>query len=107
MNLTPSGRLAFRLPAIDMPVSFFRKDGEHDDRRAFLDTLVFQPDRNLFTMTWRATLPLKKNIFEIPETVVGVMPRGWWRARELDKSWYPSLADLALNMKAGEDEDLD
>jgi len=107
LNLTPSGRVSFRLPTIDMPVSFFNKDGEHDDRTASLDTLAFQPDKGLFTMTWRCTVPLKKNIFEIPEVVVGAKPRGWWRARELDKTYYPSLADVALQMKAGEDEDLD
>jgi hypothetical protein len=107
LNLTPSGRVVFQLPSVDMPVSFFRRGGGHDDQSALLDTLVFQPDKGLFTMTWRATLALKKNIFEIPEVVVGSMPRGWWRARELDKTWYPSLADLALKMSAGEDEDLD
>jgi hypothetical protein len=107
LNLTPTGRVTFRLPAIDMPVSFFQKDGGHDDTRASLDTLVFQPDKGILTMTWRATVPLKKNIFEIPEVVVGAKPRGWWRARELDKTYYPSLADLALKMEAGEDKDLD
>ena len=107
LNLTPSGRAVFRLPVIDMPVSFFRKDGEHEDSRAALDTLVIQPDKDLFTMTWRATLPLRRNIFEIPETVVGVMPRGWWRARDLDKTYYASLADLALKSKSGDDEDID
>lgn len=107
LNLTPSGRVVFRLPAIDMPVSYFRTGGKHEDTRALLDTLVFQPDKGFFTMTWRATLPLRKNIFEIPETVVGAMPRGWWRARELGKTWYPSLSVLALKKRAGGDEDLD
>jgi hypothetical protein len=45
-------------------------------------------------MTWRASLPPKKNIFEIPQVLAGEMSRGWWRARELGKTWYPSLAHL-------------
>jgi hypothetical protein len=107
LNLTASGREIFRLPTIDMPVSFFRRDGEHDDARASLDTLVFQPDKGFFTMTWRATLPLKRNIFEISEVLVGAMPPGWWRARELGKTYYPSLAELALKIKSDEDDDED
>jgi hypothetical protein len=107
LNLTASGRLTFRLPRVDMPVAFFRRDGGHEDARAVLDTLVFQPDKGFFTMTWRATLPLKKNIFEISEVLVGAMSRGWWRARELGKTWYPSLADLALKMKSDEDEEVE
>ena len=107
LNLTASGRTIFRLPTIEMPVSFFRRGGDHEDVRASLDTLVFEPDKGFFTMTWRTSLPLKKNIFEIAETLVGEMPRSWWRARELGKDWYPSIAELALEAKAEKAEDED
>jgi hypothetical protein len=35
------------------------------------------------------------------------MPKGWWRARDLGKAWYPTLADLAVKVASGEDEDFD
>lgn len=95
INLTPGGgRVRFKLPHIDVPVVFFRKKGEKHTTQAVIDTIVFEPDKWLFTMTWRASLPLKKNIFEVPQMLVGEMSKGWWRARELGKTWYPSLAHI-------------
>ena len=99
VNLTPEGRTAFHLPIIDIPVVFFRKKGERHETKAVIDTLVIESDKNLFTMTWRASLPLKKNMFEIPQVLVGRVSRGWWRARELGKTYYPSLEHLARSKK--------
>jgi hypothetical protein len=45
-------------------------------------------------LTWRASVPLKRNVFELAECLVGRRPRGWWRARQLGKTYYPSLDDL-------------
>ncbi|MEQ1777421.1 MAG: DUF2169 domain-containing protein [Nitrosomonas sp.] len=100
VNLTPQGRTGFVLPTIEVPVIFFPKKGERHETQAQMDTLVIEPDKNLFTMTWRACLPLKKNMFEIPQVLVGKMSRGWWRARELGKTYYPSLEHLAQSKKA-------
>ena len=105
VNLTPEGRTGFYLPTIDVPVVFFRKKGERHETKAVIDTLVIEPDKNVFAMTWRASLPLKKNMFEIPQVLVGKMSRGWWRARELGKTYYPSLEHLALSKKTETEED--
>ena len=32
------------------------------------------------------------------------MPRGWYRARELGKTWYPSLKELVDEKKAEREE---
>lgn len=106
VNLTAEGRTAFHLPSIEMSVVFFRKKGEKHETQAVIDTIVIEPDKGLFTMTWRASLPLKKNIFEIPQVLVGKMSRGWWRARELGKTYYPSLAHLAKANKAEAEEEM-
>lgn len=99
LNLTPRGRSAFRLPALDVPVVFFRKNGERHETKAVPDTIVLRPGEDLLTLTWRARIALKKDMFEIPQVLVGRMPRGWWRARELGKDWYPSLGDLVLDKR--------
>jgi hypothetical protein len=104
VNLTPEGRTAFNLPSIEVPVVFFRNKGENHETLAVLDTVVIEPDKGIFTLTWRASLPLKKNIFEIPQVLAGKMSRGWWRARELGKTYYPSLAHLAKANKSEEEE---
>ncbi len=105
VNLTPEGRAAFTIPVIEVPVVFFRKKGEKYETQAVIDTIVIEPDKGIFTMTWRASLPLKKNIFEIPQVLAGKMSRGWWRARELGKTYYPSLAHLVKANKAEVEEE--
>jgi hypothetical protein len=105
VNLTPEGRTTFNLPVIDVPVVFFRKKGEKHETTAVIDTVVIEPDKSIFTMTWRSSIMIKKNIFEIPQALVGKMSRGWWRARELGKTYYPSLAHLAKANKESAIED--
>jgi hypothetical protein len=82
-----------------VPVVFFKKNGDRDEASAVIDTIVLEPEKNIFTLTWRAQIDLRKNIFEIPQVLVGKMSRGWWRARELGKDYYPSLAHLAESKK--------
>ncbi|MCF6212368.1 MAG: DUF2169 domain-containing protein, partial [Gammaproteobacteria bacterium] len=100
INLTPNGRIAFCLPKKEIPIVFFLKKGGREERQAVADTLVIEPDLKRFTLTWRVQLPLKKNMFEIPQVLVGKKSRGWWRARDLGKTYYPSLAHLAKKKKA-------
>lgn len=65
LNLTPEGRTIFRLPVRSLMVTFFLKNSEEKDIQAMLDTIVIEPDNGFFTLTWRASLPLKKNMFEV------------------------------------------
>jgi len=104
INLTPEGHSSFKIPAIEVPVVFFRKKGEREETHAVADTLVIEPDLNRFSITWRASIPLKKNMFEIPQVLVGKMSRAWWRARELGKTYYPSLAHVAKANRVEEEE---
>jgi len=101
INLTPNGRVQFKLPGTDLPIYFFPRKGEHIEHRAIADTVVFEPDQNRFTMTWRTHLPLKKNMFEIAQVVAGKRSKAWWRARRLGKQYYSSLNKIAVKKKAG------
>ena len=94
LNLTPEGRTAFKVPRIAVPVTFYLKNHEAKETTAVCDTIIVEPDLRRFLLIWRASLPLKKNMFEITQVVAGRMPRAWYRARELGKTWYPSLKDL-------------
>jgi hypothetical protein len=82
LNLTPDGRRSFMLPYFEAPVHVFPKNGEREDHIAQLDTIVFEPDAERFTMTWRLTRPLKRNMFEIAQVLVGRKGREWWQQRE-------------------------
>lgn len=100
-NLTPEGYTSFCLPELDMPVVFYPKHGENTETQAVVDTIVIEADLHRFTMTWRSHIPLRKNMFEIGQILVGKMPTGWYRARELGKTYYPSLAALVADKKGG------
>lgn len=81
-HLTPDGLRHFVLPHFEAPVHIFPKKGEREDYTATLDTIVFEPDQERFTMTWRVTRPLKRNMFEIAQVLVGKKGREWWQQRE-------------------------
>ena len=103
LNLTASGSAAFRIPNADMPVVFFRKRGGDEHKQAVIDTLLIEPEKGVFSIVWRCSLPLKKNMFEIPQVLVGNKSRAWWRARTLGKTYYKSLADITSSQ--GDDDD--
>lgn len=94
LNLTPSGRAVFKIPTVEVPVVFFKKRGEDLITHAVADTLLIEPDKGVFSMVWRVHLPLKKNMFEVTEVLLGTKSRGWWRARATGKKYFPSLAHI-------------
>jgi|SRR5580704_4917960 hypothetical protein len=99
VNLTPEGHTSFSLPQLNMPVVFYLKHAENNEMQAVVDTIVIEPDLQRFTLTWRSSLPLRKNIFEVEQVLVGEMPRSWYRARELGKTYYPSLGALVAERR--------
>jgi hypothetical protein len=90
VNLTPDGRRSFKIPAFEAPVHVFPKKGEREDLTVTLDTLVLEPDLERLTMTWRLARPLKKNMFEIAQVLVGKKGQEWWQQR--DEVAFPILA---------------
>jgi hypothetical protein len=101
-NLTPSGYLGFRLPTLSVPVVYYRRGAEHHEDRAVIDTILLEPDLSRFSITWRSSLLLRRNMFEVEQVLAGEMPRSWHRARELGKTYYPSLGALVASKKGGE-----
>jgi len=94
MGLTPEGQTRFRLPDSDVPVVFVRRGAENLEQQARLDTLVIEPDARRVMLTWRASIALRRDIFEVPQAVIGRMSKHWWRAREMGKAYYASLGEL-------------
>jgi len=71
VNLTPDGERNFVLPAFEAPMTIFPKRAQREDYNATLDSIVFEPEFERFTMTWRITRALTFSIFEIAKVVVG------------------------------------
>jgi hypothetical protein len=104
LNVIPQGRTAFKLPAVQVPITFYPRNYEEKEVNPLCDTLIIEPDLGRFMMLWRAALPLKKNMFEIAQVIVGRMPRAFYRARESGKTWYPSLKELVEARRAEREE---
>lgn len=103
LNLTQQERAGFKVPRMQVPVTFFLKKNRHERVHAVIDTLVIDTDARQVEVTWRTSRILKKDMFEIPQILVGEMPRAWWRARELGKDYYTSLEALSRAKRARED----
>lgn len=82
VNLSPAGDVQFTLPAFDAPIHFVPKKGAREERSMSLDTIVFEPDRGRFTLTWRTTRTLTQNIFDVAQVLIGKRSRAWWAKRE-------------------------
>ncbi len=104
LNLTPEGRKTFRLPVIEVPVTFYRKNNDETPSQSVIDTILFEPGMRRFSMIWRIASPLKRNMFEVAQVVVGTMPRAWYRARKLGKTYYPSLKALVDERRSARQE---
>lgn len=78
-HLTPGGHCDFVLPHFDAPVYVFPRSGQCRELAAELDTVLIQPDEGLVALTWRLTLPLKRDIFELSQVLVGKKGIQWWR----------------------------
>jgi len=82
VNLTPTGPVSFTLPRFDAPVHFFPRRGSREDGVLTLDSIVIEPDHQRLCLTWRVARPLRRDLFEVGQTIVGKRSREWWAARE-------------------------
>ena len=105
-NLTPEGWTTFQLPSLDLAIEFTNAAYQRTEVPAVVDTVVIEPDLQRVLLLWRASYPLKRNMLEMRQAVVGRMPRGWYRARDLGKTYYSSLGRLVQSKEAerGNDE---
>jgi len=108
-NLSPQGRTIFRLPRIPLLVWFFMKNGEEKEAQAVIDSIVIEPDLGRFMVSWRASLPLKKNMFEVVQVVVGPNPEDKYQGRDPNEPLFPDLEETgeAEDEGSGEAQEID
>ena len=103
INLTPDGRRQFRVPCRTMPVTFQPHRGDDIQQEAVCDTLLIEPDLGHFTLSWRVSFPLRRNMFEMRQVLVGELTcsqRAQRRAAARGKTYYANLRELVAS-KAG------
>ncbi|MDQ1829720.1 DUF2169 family type VI secretion system accessory protein [Massilia scottii] len=74
--LTPSGRLQFHLPDLNMNITLTPKEGVAEQIAARADTLLIEPDNQRFTIVWRITKDLHNDILRYKAIEIGERPKG-------------------------------
>lgn len=65
-GVTRAGLSQFRLPQVTLKVTYWL-DGSPEERPAFLDTLMIEPEQSRFTITWRSVFPCDKKALRVSE----------------------------------------
>ncbi len=100
LNLAPEGLTRFRVPKESVPILLIPYQGEDRWVDGVIDTMLIEPDQGRVALTWRAILPLKKDVFEVREVVVGKLPRQRRQELRADKVYYAGLGELVKARKA-------
>lgn len=91
-NLTPQGKTTFHLPNVDLPILVLPYKGKEQELTPVIDTILFEPDKQRFMLTWRVSLPLRRNCFEVRQVIVGKTLAEYRRElRRATKKHYTSL----------------
>jgi hypothetical protein len=98
----PGGAFEMRLPKLDLPVVFSRRRGPDIAATSVTDTIVIEPDKRHIDIVTRASIPLKRDILEMREAIIGKRGRGYWRARALGKDYTSGLATLGQDKEVPE-----
>lgn len=70
-TLVPSCTLRAQVPRQRVAVAFMLRREAACLVDAQLDTILFEPDQNRFSCTWRARKPMARDIFDLAEMIVG------------------------------------
>lgn len=94
-NLTPAGVTRFRLPKREVPVLVLPHDGDATQLDPVVDTVLIEPDQGRLMLTWRASLPLQKSVFDVRQVVVGKsVQQHLEETREDSKIHYANLDEM-------------
>ncbi|MGP3725746.1 DUF2169 family type VI secretion system accessory protein [Cereibacter sphaeroides] len=70
VNLSPRGRIATWLPRLQILATFERRSGRLTQRIANLDTVLFLPEEEIVTLTFRTRITAERDIFEFARVLV-------------------------------------
>ena len=100
--LSPGVSVDSSVPRLRVGRIFVPYRGEPTWTDAVLDTIVFEPDANRFTCSWRASHAPTRDMFELSEAVIYLRDQRAdtrMRARLGGKQYYPGLDALARARK--------
>ena len=93
LNLTPSGREAFRLPDPSLPLRLYRDWDCAFEGVLHPDTLLFDTEARRLSLVWRVQVPMKRLVTEFTEAWIGRPRPGQLRAKRTGKAYRDLTAD--------------
>lgn len=87
VNLTPSGRESFRLPATPLAITLFKGNDGAFEKTILPDTVLFDMENRRFSLVWRVSQRIHRTILDFSECWVGSPTRGMLRARAAGKRY--------------------
>lgn len=103
VNLTPQGRESFRLPSVLLPITLFKNKSLVFEGMLSPDTILFDPEKRRFSLVWRTSQRIQRNILEFSECWIGPPTQGMLRARATGKR-YARAQKPALPLREDEIE---
>jgi len=97
VNLTPDGRISFRLPSTALPVTMFKYQTKTFDSEVYPDTILIDPENRRFSLVWRVSQRIQRMVLEFTECWVGPPSESMLRAIERGKAY------VRANLKVPED----
>ncbi len=94
INLTPDGRREFEIPRFNAMVTIQPRSGPPEVQAGRLDTILFEPSLGRFSLVWRVSRPLRQNLFEIAEVMIGARGSASFQARKVLPFPIPVVADI-------------
>ena len=87
VNLTPEGRVSFRLPPTALPITLFKGREKAFEGNLHPDTILFDPENRRFSLVWRVSQRIHRTILDFTEAWIGPPTRGMLRARARGKRY--------------------
>lgn len=101
VNLTPEGRVSFRLPDTALPMTLFKRRAKVFEGSIHPDAILFDPENRRFSLVWRISRRIHRTILDFSEGWVGPPTRGMLRAKATGKRYIRTF-DLPARDDDGE-----
>lgn len=87
INLTPEGKVAFRLPDTALPMTLFKGRDKAYETIVHPDAILLDPENRRFSLVWRIEHRLKRTILDFSECWVGPPTESMLRARATGRTF--------------------
>lgn len=87
VNLTPEGRVSFRLPPAGLEMTLFKHGAKSFEGVLYPDTMLFDPENRRYQLVWRVAQRIERTILDFTECWVGPPTESMLRARAAGRTF--------------------